>query len=67
MLVLVDNFIGIKTLPAQYRITTKFLRASDAYAARQMQGAIKLIFLKYLYRFLTRNSHYERPDRTYIA
>ncbi len=40
----VDNSIGIKTFPAEYRSPTNFLRATDAYAARQMQVALKLIF-----------------------
>jgi TonB-dependent receptor-like protein len=36
--------IGINYFPAQYRIPTSFLRATDAYAPRQVQLALKLIF-----------------------
>jgi hypothetical protein len=39
-----DNSIGINTFPAQYRTTTNFLHPTDAYAARQMEVALKLIF-----------------------
>ncbi|HEX4487510.1 MAG TPA: carboxypeptidase regulatory-like domain-containing protein [Terriglobales bacterium] len=39
-----DNTIGIRTFPAEYRTTTNFLHATDAYAARQMEVALKLLF-----------------------
>ncbi|MGH9505032.1 MAG: TonB-dependent receptor [Terriglobales bacterium] len=36
--------IGINIFPAQYRVPTTFLRATDAYAPRQIQLALKVIF-----------------------
>jgi hypothetical protein len=39
-----DNTIGIRTFPAEYRSTTNFLHPIDAYAARQMEVALKLLF-----------------------
>ncbi len=36
--------IGINIFPAQYRVPTSFLRATDAYAPRQIQLALKLIY-----------------------
>jgi hypothetical protein len=36
--------IGINYFPAQYRAPTSFRRATDAYAPRQVQLALKLIF-----------------------
>jgi hypothetical protein len=39
-----SKFIGINYFPAQYRTPTSFLRATDAYAPRQAQLALKLIF-----------------------
>jgi hypothetical protein len=38
------KLIGINHFPAQYRSPTSFLRATDAYAPRQIQVALKLIF-----------------------
>ena len=38
------KFIGINYFPAQYRTPTSFLRATDAYAPRQIQLALKLIY-----------------------
>ena len=40
----VDNQTGINHFPAQYRRPANFLRATDAYAPRQVQIALKLIF-----------------------
>jgi hypothetical protein len=40
----VDNQIGISTFPAQYRQQTNFLKATDAYAPRQIQVALKFIY-----------------------
>jgi hypothetical protein len=39
-----SKVIGINIFPAQYRSPTSFLRATDAYAPRQIQLALKLIF-----------------------
>ena len=39
-----SNIIGINNFPAQYRTPTSFLRATDAYAPRQTQLALKLIY-----------------------
>jgi hypothetical protein len=36
--------IGINIFPAQYRVPSTFLQATDAYAPRQIQLALKLIF-----------------------
>ena len=36
--------IGINDFPAQYRVPASFLKATDAYAPRQIQLALKLIF-----------------------
>jgi hypothetical protein len=36
--------IGINIFPAQYRVPSTFLKATDAYAPRQIQLALKLIF-----------------------
>ena len=36
--------IGINIFPAQYRVPSSFLQATDAYAPRQIQLALKLIF-----------------------
>ena len=41
---LISNTIGIKHFPAQYRTPTSFLRPTDAYAARQLQLALRLGF-----------------------
>jgi len=38
------NTIGINIFPAQYRVPSTFLRATNAYAPRQIQRALKLIF-----------------------
>ncbi|HZR31794.1 MAG TPA: carboxypeptidase regulatory-like domain-containing protein [Terriglobales bacterium] len=35
---------GIKHFPAQYRRTTNFLHPVSAYAPRQLQGALRLVF-----------------------
>src|SRR2546421_11851289 len=40
----VDNQTRINHFPAQYRRPANFLRATDAYAPRQVQIALKLIF-----------------------
>ncbi len=40
----IDNSIGINIFPAQYRNPASFLRATDAYAPRQIQVAFKLIY-----------------------
>jgi hypothetical protein len=39
-----DQTIGINIFPAQYRVPSSFLRATDAYAPRQIQLALKLIY-----------------------
>ena len=39
-----DKTIGINIFPAQYRVPSSFLHATDAYAPRQIQLALKLIF-----------------------
>jgi len=36
--------LGINYFPAQYRAPTNFLRATNAYAPRQVQIALRLIF-----------------------
>jgi len=36
--------IGINIFPAQYRVPSTFLHATDAYAPRQIQVALKLIY-----------------------
>ena len=35
---------GINHFPAQYRVTTNFLHPVSAYAPRQIQGALRLVF-----------------------
>jgi hypothetical protein len=40
----IDNRIGINYFPAQYRRPSNFTRATDAYAPRQLQLAMKLTF-----------------------
>lgn len=40
----IDNRIGISNFPAEYRQASNFLQATDAYAPRQMQLALRLIF-----------------------
>jgi hypothetical protein len=39
-----DKTIGINIFPAQYRLPSSFLHATDAYAPRQIQLVLKLIF-----------------------
>jgi len=39
-----DKAIGINIFPAQYRVPSSFLRVTDAYAPRQIQLALKLIY-----------------------
>jgi hypothetical protein len=39
-----SNLTGINYFPAEYRVPTSFLRATDAYAPRQIQLALKLIY-----------------------
>ena len=39
-----DKRIGINYFPAQYRVPNNFLHAANAYAPRQMQLALKLIY-----------------------
>jgi hypothetical protein len=38
------NTTGINIFPAEYRVPSTFLRATDAYAPRQVQLAWKLIY-----------------------
>jgi len=40
----IDNRIGINVFPAQFRKQTNFLKPIDAYAPRQLQLALKLIY-----------------------
>ena len=40
----IDNRIGINVFPAQIREQTNFLKPTDAYAPRQLQLALKLIY-----------------------
>ena len=40
----IDKQIGINYFPAHYRRPANFLKATDAYAPRQVQVALKLIF-----------------------
>jgi hypothetical protein len=40
----IDNRIGINYFPAQYRRSANFTNATDAYAPRQLQLALKLTF-----------------------
>lgn len=40
----IDNRTGISIFPAQYRKSPSFLQATDAYAPRQMQLALKLTY-----------------------
>ncbi|HEY6182201.1 MAG TPA: hypothetical protein VIW67_08145, partial [Terriglobales bacterium] len=42
--VAIDNRIGINVFPAQFRQQTNFLKPADAYAPRQLQLALKLIY-----------------------
>jgi hypothetical protein len=42
--VTVDKRIGVNYFPAQYRMPSNFMKATDAYAARQLQLALKLVF-----------------------
>jgi len=39
-----DKTIGINIFPAQYRVPSSFLRATDLTPPRQIQLALKLIF-----------------------
>ncbi len=39
-----DNRIGMNIFPAQYRQQTNFMKATDAYAPRQLQVGLKLIY-----------------------
>jgi hypothetical protein len=39
-----DKRIGLNYFPAQYRVTGNFLRATNAYAPRQVQFALRLVF-----------------------
>ena len=39
-----DKAIGINIFPAQYCVPSSFLNATDAYAPRQIQLALKLLF-----------------------
>ena len=43
-LVRTDKAIRINIFPAQYRVPSSFLRVTDAYAPRQIQLALKLIY-----------------------
>jgi hypothetical protein len=38
------NTTGINIFPAEYRVPSSFLKATDAYAPRQIELALKLIF-----------------------
>jgi hypothetical protein len=40
----ITNSIGISNFPAEYRVPSSFLQAADAYAPRQIQVALKLIY-----------------------
>ena len=40
----VDKRIGVKYFPAQYRVPSNFTKATDAYAPRQVQIALKVAF-----------------------
>jgi hypothetical protein len=40
----VDKRIGVNYFPGQYRVPSNFTKATDAYAARQVQFALKLGF-----------------------
>jgi hypothetical protein len=40
----IDKRIGFKYFPAQYRLTGDFLQATNAYAPRQVQFALRLTF-----------------------
>jgi hypothetical protein len=40
----IDKQVGFKYFPAQYRVTGDFLHATDAYAPRQVQFALRLTF-----------------------
>jgi len=42
--VYVDQKLGVNYYPAQYRVPSNFTRATDAYAPRQVQLALKLAF-----------------------
>jgi hypothetical protein len=39
-----DKQLGVNYFPAQYRVTANFLQATDAYAPRQIQFALRLVF-----------------------
>jgi hypothetical protein len=39
-----DKRLGINYFPAQYRVTGDFLRATNAYAPRQVQFGLRLVF-----------------------
>jgi hypothetical protein len=39
-----DNHLGIKYFPAQYRQPVNFMKATEAYAPRQLQFAVKASF-----------------------
>jgi hypothetical protein len=41
---LVAHYVQVKYFPAQYRLTGDFLHATDAYAPRQVQFALRLTF-----------------------
>ena len=40
----VDKRLGVNYFPAQYRMTSNFLQATNAYAPRQVQFALRLAF-----------------------
>ena len=40
----VDNRIGFRYFPGSYQKTTNFLKATNAYAPRQIQFALKFVF-----------------------
>ncbi|HTR67281.1 MAG TPA: TonB-dependent receptor [Terriglobales bacterium] len=40
----ISNTVGINNFPGQFRVPTSFLRPNDAYAARQLQLALRLGF-----------------------
>ena len=42
--VYLDQRIGVNYYPAQYRVPTNFMKATDAYAPRQIQLALKFSF-----------------------
>jgi hypothetical protein len=42
--VYIDQKLGVNYYPAQYRVPSNFTKATDAYAPRQIQLALKFTF-----------------------